>query len=85
MEPMEYALRYGSKQCKKVSEKAGIGYEYFKQIAHGRRRASPDAAARLAKASGNRITVRDLAVSTEEQKARREKYRGVRIPLFGSE
>lgn len=50
---MEYWDSLGTEKTKEVCEKAGLGYEGFKHIAHLRRRPSIALAKRLVAASGN--------------------------------
>lgn len=68
MKAMEYWNTVGSEKVISVCEQAGTGYEYFKHIAHGRKKPSFQLASRLSAASvelgaddtGAVMTVSDL-------------------------
>lgn len=51
MDAMTFWRQAKTPVTKAVCERAGIGFEHFKHVAHGRRKLVPDTAVRLASAS----------------------------------
>jgi hypothetical protein len=59
--PLMWLRRVGTVHAKAVCERAGVSYENFKHVAHGRRRLSLDPATRMVRASGGAISFEALA------------------------
>lgn len=60
MDAMKFLQTYGEDEAARVSEAAGSKLSYFKHLAYGHRKASPQLAQRLVKASGGRLTLTGL-------------------------
>lgn len=73
MNAHEYHIEHDRADIDEMCAAAGTNYAYWRQIAYGHRKPSWQMAQRLAKASGGRLTVRDLrpdihgAMTGEEQ------------------
>lgn len=55
MDAMQFWDKYPIDHVRKVCATAGTSYEYFKHIAHRRKRPSPELADRLVAASGGKM------------------------------
>lgn len=60
MDAKTFLNTHGRDRAKAVAEAAGTNIEYFSQIAHGHRQASPKLAKKLADSSNNEMTVPEL-------------------------
>ncbi len=60
MNAREFKEIYGPGRCEEVALEAGTNYEYFRQLASGHRRCSPELAEELERASGGEMKFRDL-------------------------
>lgn len=55
MNAKEFIAQFGEDEAKRVAAAAGTNWDYLRQIASGSRRPSPELAARLVTASGDRL------------------------------
>jgi len=77
MDALNFMKKFGAEEAERVSHKAGTTFGYFKQIAYGHRRPSPELADKLEIASGKRLEFRALlstrrkgAVALKRRKSR---------------
>ena len=60
MDALLFMKQFGDAEAERVSREAGTTFGYFKQIAYGHRRPSPDLAEKLEEASDGQMDFRTL-------------------------
>jgi hypothetical protein len=73
MDCKEFIESYGREAAERVALDAGTNYIYFRQLAYGHSRPSPDLAERLVNASGGRLDFETLM----RAEAYRQKFGGL--------
>lgn len=62
MDARTFLDTHGEERCKRVAAAAGTKIGYFKQIAYGHRRPSPELAQKLVKSSGGELDFMSLLI-----------------------
>lgn len=70
MDARTFLDTHGEERCRQVAEAAGSKLGYFKQIAYGHRRPSPDLAERLVESSGGELDFISLLTRKRSDEAR---------------
>ena len=65
MDCKDYIATYGRDAAERVAESAGTNYVYFRQLAYGHSRPSPDLAEKLVTASGGALDFESLMRAEE--------------------
>ena len=60
MDALNFMKKFGIAEAERVSREAGTTFGYFKQIAYGHRRPSPELAEKFEKASDSQMDFRTL-------------------------
>ena len=71
MDARTYLNTYGDERCLKVAKASGTTLGYFKQIAYGHRRPSPDLAHEFVRHSNGELDFMELLRPTKKAKKRR--------------